>query len=78
MKIKLAFISLNAKMILKIIPDRLVAGRKILALLTVVRIHLRENKEPDTFVSGSLLFREDTNHTGRQGGMWFERVASRG
>ena len=23
-------------------PDRLVAGRKILALLTVVRIHLRE------------------------------------
>ena len=25
-----------------VIPDRLVAGRKILALLTVVRIHLRE------------------------------------
>ena len=26
----------------KLFPDRLVAGRKILALLTVVRIHLRE------------------------------------
>ena len=30
---------------MNIIPDRLVAGRKILALLTVVRIHLRENKK---------------------------------
>ena len=45
----LAFNFSNAKIILLIkdeenviIPDRLVAGRKILALLTVVRIHLRE------------------------------------
>ena len=56
MKIKLAFISLNAKMILKIIPDRLVAGRKILTLLTVVRIHLRE------FFIGKNRGSKDENH----------------
>lgn len=50
-----------------IIPDRLVAGRKILALLTVVRIHLRENIKPETFGFGLYVAMQiDTNHTDQQ------------
>ena len=39
-------------------PDRLAAGRKILALLTVVRIHLRENKKTDTVQASAFLLRK--------------------